>query len=82
MQQNDLLLPWRTALENALLGPELRGERRGARRLGLPYILPTPSAILLRIAADCADWRLLLRHAAVTLAEARRGIDREPSPTR
>lgn len=28
MQQDDLLLPWRTALENALLGPELRGADR------------------------------------------------------
>ncbi len=28
MQQNDLLLPWRTALANAILGPELRGVRR------------------------------------------------------
>ncbi len=26
MQQKDLLLPWRTALENALLGPEIAGE--------------------------------------------------------
>ncbi len=32
MQQDDLLLPWRTALENALLGPELKGaDRRRAR---------------------------------------------------
>lgn len=31
-QQNDLLLPWRTALENALLGPELRGDKKGACR--------------------------------------------------
>lgn len=28
MQQDDLLLPWRTALENAILGPELRGADR------------------------------------------------------
>jgi ABC-type nitrate/sulfonate/bicarbonate transport system ATPase subunit len=26
MQQKDLLLPWRTALKNALLGPEIAGE--------------------------------------------------------
>lgn len=31
MQQNDLLLPWRTALENALLGPELRGDKGRTR---------------------------------------------------
>lgn len=31
-QQNDLLLPWRTARENALLGPELSGDKRRARR--------------------------------------------------
>lgn len=33
MQQNDLLLPWRTAVENAILGPELRrADRREARK--------------------------------------------------
>ena len=32
MPQRDLLLPWRTTLENAILGPELRGEPRGEAR--------------------------------------------------
>lgn len=33
MQQNDLLLPWRTALENAILSPELRkGDKKRACR--------------------------------------------------
>ncbi len=32
MPQRDLLLPWRTTLENAILGPELRGEPRAAAR--------------------------------------------------
>lgn len=49
-----------------LLGWELL-----AQGLSLPYILPAPSAILLRIAAD---WELLLRHAAVTLGEVLLGF--------
>lgn len=32
MQQDDLLLPWRTALENAILGPELKGADRTRAR--------------------------------------------------
>ncbi len=32
MPQRDLLLPWRTTLANAILGPELRGEPRAAAR--------------------------------------------------
>ena len=32
MQQKDLLLPWRTVLENAILGLELQGRPKGAAR--------------------------------------------------
>lgn len=42
-----------------------------ARRLSLPFILPAPSAIFLRMASD---WRLLLRHGVVTLEEVLLGL--------
>lgn len=42
-----------------------------AHLLGMPYILPSPSTILLRMVAD---WELLLRHAVVTLEEVSLGF--------
>lgn len=42
-----------------------------ARRLELPFILPAPSGIFLRMAQD---WPLLLRHALVTLEEVLLGL--------
>ncbi|MCR4404607.1 MAG: ABC transporter permease [Candidatus Acetothermia bacterium] len=42
-----------------------------AWRLELPFILPAPSAIFIRMASD---WLLLLRHALVTLEEVLLGL--------
>ena len=39
MLQKDLLLPWRSVLDNALLGVELRGGRRHARRAAAEAML-------------------------------------------
>jgi len=54
-----------------LLALILGGWELIARSLGAPYILPSPSEILLRMAID---WRLLLRHALVTLEEVALGF--------
>ena len=41
MHQKDLLLPWRSVLDNAVLGPEIRGEPRAeARRAAMELMQP------------------------------------------
>lgn len=41
MMQKDLLLPWRTVLDNAILAAEVQGESRKAARLRARELLPT-----------------------------------------
>jgi ABC-type nitrate/sulfonate/bicarbonate transport system ATPase subunit len=40
MPQKDLLLPWRSVLDNVILGPELRGDDRNASRSEATELLP------------------------------------------
>jgi ABC-type nitrate/sulfonate/bicarbonate transport system ATPase subunit len=41
MPQKDLLLPWRSVLDNAILGPEIAGKPRDAARARARDLLPT-----------------------------------------